>query len=265
MHPIEHLRHVARARGVDASTLVTETAYAMSAMRLEPEALVVACRRVVQRQIECGPLWWFASALLCAPDPDEVIWELVGQISDDDTARHLGRLIDDDATVVTVGSGDHLVDALARRGDLRVLSVDSHHTATGVLRRLERAEVPADPVPAEGLAAAIGIASAVVIQTPAASPSTALVPAGSLAAALAARHHSVPVWLVAPQGTVLPGEYLTHIVEHSIDADRPWECEFEVIDIDVVDSVITPTGALRPADLSPGCAFAPELLRISAI
>lgn len=265
MHPIEHLRHVARARGVDASTLVTETAYAMSAMRLEPEALVVACRRVVQRQIECGPLWWFASGLLCAPDPDEVIWELVSQISDDDTARHLARLIGDDATVVTVGSGDHLLDALARRGDLRVLSIDSHHTATGVLRRLERAEVSAEAISAEGLAAAISTASAVVIQTPAASPSSALVPAGSLAAVLVARHHSVPVWLVAPQGTVLPGEYMTHIVEHAIDAERPWEAEFEVIDIGLIDSVIAPTGALGPGDLAPGCGFAPELLRISAI
>lgn len=265
MHPIEHLRHVARARGVDASTLVTETAYAMSAMRLEPEALVVACRRVVQRQVDCGPLWWFASGLLCAPDPDEVIWDLVAQVSDDETARHLARCISDEATVVAVGSGEHLVDGLARRGDLRVLSVDSHHGATGVLRRLERAEVEAESVPAEGLAAAVGTASAVVFQTPAASPSSALVPAGSLAAALVARRHSVPVWLVAPQGTLLPDQYFAHIAEHAIDVDRPWECEFEVIDLGLVDSAITSTGAVAVADLSAGCAFAPELLRTSAI
>jgi hypothetical protein len=265
MHPIEHLRHVARARGVDAATLVHETAVAMSAMRFDPDALVVACRRVVQRQADCGPLWWFASRLLCSADPEESIWGLVAEISDDETPRHLARRVPDDATVVVVGAGDRLVDGLARRGDLLGLCVDSNHSATAVLRRLERAEVPCEPVAPEGLAGAIAAASLVLIQTPAASASRALGPAGSLAAAVVARQLSIPVWLVTPVGTVLPDQYLEYIVECSVATDRPWEAEFELIDLDLIDAVVTPDGIVAPGDVAPGCPFAPELLRVSAI
>jgi hypothetical protein len=265
MHPIEHLRHVARARNVDAATLVHETAVAMSAMRFDPDALVVACRRVVQRQADCGPLWWFASRLLCAGDPEESIWDLVAEISDDETPRHLARQMPDDATVVVIGGGDQLVDGLVRRGDLRGLCVDSHHSGTAVLRRLERAEVACEPVAPEGLGGAIAAASLVLIQTPAASTSRALGPAGSLAASLVARQHATPVWLVTPVGTVLPDQYLEYIIECTVDTDRPWEAEFELIGLDLIDSVVTPDGVVAPDDLASGCPFAPELLRVSAI
>jgi len=265
MHPIEHLRHVARARGVDATTLVVETASAMSAMRLDPSALVVACRRVVERQAECGPLWWFASRLLTAMDPDQAIWELVNEISTDQTARHVAAAIPDDATVVVIGDGAHLIDAVARRGDLTVLVVDSQYSGTSVMKRLERAEVAAEPVRPDALAGAVAAGDVVLFETPATSATVALCPSGAMAAAAVARYRETPVWMVAGCGTRLPHEYLERIVECVVDADRRWEADHDVVEVDLITSVIGPDGVVGAASITQQCPFTPELLRISAI
>jgi len=44
MHPIERLRYVARAGGVDQTLLAVETADAFSSLRGEPAELMNACR-----------------------------------------------------------------------------------------------------------------------------------------------------------------------------------------------------------------------------
>ena len=41
MHPIEHLRYVARAQGADPTSLVEETAHALGSLRFDPSGLVV--------------------------------------------------------------------------------------------------------------------------------------------------------------------------------------------------------------------------------
>ena len=106
MHPIEHLRYVARARGADPASLVRETAHAMSSMRFDPSGLVVACRRVVERHPECGPLWWLCAHLLTAQEPFQLAWELADEIDDDATADALAAAIPDDAVVLTIGWTD---------------------------------------------------------------------------------------------------------------------------------------------------------------
>jgi hypothetical protein len=146
VHPIEHLRYVARARGADPASLVRETAHALSSMFDDPPGLVVACRRILERHPECGPLWWLCARLLTAPDPAAVAWELVREIDDDPTAGRLARDLPDDATVLTVGWPDVAGQALFRRGDVLVLAVDSRHDASAFVQRLERFDVSAEPV-----------------------------------------------------------------------------------------------------------------------
>ena len=63
VHPIEHLRYVARAQGADSASLVEETAMALGSLRFDPAGLVVACRRIVERHPFNGPLWWLCSGL----------------------------------------------------------------------------------------------------------------------------------------------------------------------------------------------------------
>ena len=50
VHPIERLRYVARAGGVDHDVLVRETAAALGALGFDPAGLVTACRRIIDRR-----------------------------------------------------------------------------------------------------------------------------------------------------------------------------------------------------------------------
>ena len=70
MHPIERLRYVARANGIDASILVRETATALAGVVAdEPVGVVPASRRLVDRHLTTGPMWWLVARVLTAADP----------------------------------------------------------------------------------------------------------------------------------------------------------------------------------------------------
>jgi len=66
MHPIERLRFVARAEGVPGEVLAVEAASALMTFADDPAALVAASRRVLSRQVSCGPLWWVCARMLTA-------------------------------------------------------------------------------------------------------------------------------------------------------------------------------------------------------
>ena len=264
MHPIEHLRHVARARGVDPTVLVAETAEAMTAMRMDPAGVVVACRRIVERHPDCGPLWWFASRLLAAADPRQSAREAVIEIERDPTPRRLADALPDESTVVMIGEGPAAVEGLVRRGDVRVLVVDSHHSATSVIRRLERSEVICEPVAPEGLGQAIATAAVVIVEARAVSPVRLIAAAGSLAAAAVAARVGVPLWVVAGVGRRVPDEYLTVMTERLCTEGEPWELDHDVVPVDLVTAMVTADGLQRgPEAVAPTCPFMPELLRTS--
>src|SRR5688572_18563757 len=74
MHPIERLRYVARI-GSDRPDLVArEAAGALLSCAGRPAELVVACRRLLDRQPAAGPLWWIVSRALTAPEPAAAIY-----------------------------------------------------------------------------------------------------------------------------------------------------------------------------------------------
>ena len=119
MHPIEHLRWVARARGLDPSELVREAAVALGTLRGDHRDLVIACRRIVERHPEAGPLWWLGAELLMADDPGRAAWELADRVGDDRSPRVIAAALPDDATVLTIGWPAIGGAALMRRGDAR--------------------------------------------------------------------------------------------------------------------------------------------------
>ena len=80
MHPIEHLRYVARAQGADPASLAEETAHALGSLRVDPSGLVVACRRIVERHPFVGPLWWLCANVTTSAEPFEAVWELADEI-----------------------------------------------------------------------------------------------------------------------------------------------------------------------------------------
>lgn len=272
MHPIEHLRFIARSSGADQRVLVHESAAALRALGDDPAGVVVSCRRILERHPAAGALWWFAATMLSASDPRMAAASAAAEVTDDPTPDELAAALPEGATVCLVGWPDLVGDALVRRGDLTALVVDtvpsgpaSRGEATGrdLVRRLERAETPAELVDASGLAGAVQACDVVIVEALAASPGELLVAAGSRAAASVAYCSEVPVWGVVGAGRVLPVTLFAASAELATAAARPWHAAVETLPLGLLSDVVGPTGRhSRPDALEPGCAAVPELVRL---
>ena len=95
--------------------LLEEAAIALGAFRDDPAGMVAACRRIIDRQLACGPLWWLCARILCGTDPMAEARAAVTDMEADPTARCLAAALPDDATVVVVGAcaatGSHVAPA----------------------------------------------------------------------------------------------------------------------------------------------------------
>jgi hypothetical protein len=134
MHPIERLRYVARSQGVPADVLVPESAAALMAFRHDPAGMVAACRRIVDRQVDCGQLWWLCSRILCGLDVLEEARAAVEEFTSDPTPDRLAEAVD--------GLGDEPVPAIV---EARACGATSAVVDGRAVRRLEAAS-PEAPV-----------------------------------------------------------------------------------------------------------------------
>ena len=175
---------------------------ALASLGMDPAGMVTACRRIVDRHVTSGPLWWLCARVLLANDAVTEAWRCADEIGADTTGDELAHALPDDATVCVLGWPELAGDALVRRGDCYGLVVDTLGEGSGLVRRLRRADAVAEEVPPSGLGAAAAASDLVLIEASAIGPDGCLAVAGSRAAAAVARHAGVPVWLV---GGVGPG------------------------------------------------------------
>lgn len=261
MHPIEHLRYVARARGTEPAFLAREAATALATLRADHANLVVASRRIVERHPEVAQLWWLCARLLVASDPTAEAWDLAERLDDDLAADELAAALPADATVVTVGNPIVTSAALVQRADLTVWCVDSEFGASDLLRFLDRYEIDAEPISTESIGRAVTAADGVLIEASAVSGDRVLSPVGSQVVAAVARSAGTPVWLVVPTGTRLPAPYVDEIARRTLSDD--WSGSVDEVPIDLIDMVVTEAGAVPMSAVAvrPDCPFAPELLR----
>lgn len=90
VHPIEMLRAVARSRRSPPGELAAEAAWGLAALaEEETAALLPACRRLLERQPACGPLWWLCAKVLVAGDPVAEAERCAGLLIDDPTSTVL--------------------------------------------------------------------------------------------------------------------------------------------------------------------------------
>lgn len=254
MHPIERLRHVARADGAGPSLLVREAAGALASFGSDPPGMVTACRRLVERHPTVGPMWWLAARVLAAGEPVAAAWRAADELDGDTTAQALAADLPDDATVVVIGWPDVAAEALRRRADLEVLVVDSAGLGAGLSHRLRGAGVDALDVVDAGLGAAVAEADLVLLEAGALGGDGFVAPVGSRAAAAVARLAGSPVWVVAGVGRALPPAMWDALVERfRADQTEPWDRVDEIVPLDMVDEVV---GARQP-----DCPVAPELLK----
>jgi len=264
MHPIERLRHVARAEGADPALVAREAAYALASVaRSEPAGLLPACRRLVSRHVAAGPVWWLAARMLTDAEPGEAAQRSAAELDNDPTGDRLVAALPDDATVVVVGWPDVTAAALRRRGDVEVLVADAGGEGHMLARRLSDAGGDVTVIPDRGIGAAAVVADLVLVEALAAGPSGLLAVPGSHAAAAVAARAGVAVWGVVPVGRVLP-ERLWRAMLERFDADgEPWERGGELVAADLLAQVVGPEGALEvTAGLAATtCPAAAELFR----
>lgn len=263
VHPIEQLRYVARASGADATLLVQEAASALGVFAQDPPGLVTACRRLLTRQPEVGPLWWMSARLVTTSDARAEARRVISELGSDPTSRNLSHDLPDSARILIAGWPDMIVGALPRRGDVSVLVLDVEGQGHSVVRRLDRADVVAEQVDPAHVVGAVEESSLVLLEAAAVGPAAALVDVGSVAAAAVARVANVPVWLVAGVGRHLPEAYWQAIVERTADPDVPaFLAPYEILSLGLVDRLVTPVGVQKPGELGvPDCPVAQELLR----
>jgi hypothetical protein len=258
VQPFERLRHVARSGGDDA-LLVGEAADCLADFADDPASLVVACRRLLSHHPAAGVLWWLCARVLVAPLPDEAASEAASLVMSDRTADRLGTLLPfpHDDPVAVMGWPPVAGAALASRPDLDVVAVrvPRDHRLAARLRRLEH------PVRLVDESEAVGISSShLLVETGAASPSEALVAAGT-AALLEAT--GARAWLVAGVGRLLPARLFAALRRALPDGDDDPDA-FEVVAIERFERIAGPTGLQAPDQLSRrvDAPVAPELMRL---
>ena len=262
MHPIEQLRYVARAGGADAALLVQEAASALSVFGNDPGAMLTACRRLLTRQPAVGPLWWMSARMVTAADARAEARSVVEDLRNDRTGRELVAALPDDATVAIAGWPDLIVDALPRRGDIRVLVSDVEGQGSSVVRRLDRFDMDAEDVDPAKLAGLVEESDVIAIEAAAVGDGAALVDVGSVALAATARAIGRQTWLVVGVGRHLLEPYWQAVVERTADQDRPaFLAPWEVLSLGLVDRFVTADGLVLPAEVGvPSMPMAPELL-----
>lgn len=238
MHPIERLRYVARAGVVPVAPLVRESAAALSSFADDPKGLLTSCRRLLDRRGDCGPLVWLAARMLTAMDPRAEAARVVAELDADSTGRVLQQGLDSLAagsSVLAAGEVGTFADAVHERPDLQFIESDDPEAA--------------------------GQADVVLIESDCVGSSQALVDAGAVPVAEAARDHGTPVWLIAGVGRILPAR-MWDLLSARHGPDDPDMRGLAVLDLNrFVTRVVTPSGLRTPAEAgrSSDCPVVPEL------
>lgn len=270
MHPIEHLRYVARARGADPVSLVRETISAFGGLRHEPAGIVLAARRIVERHPTAGPLWWLCSHVLGATDPFLALERCNDEIKSDTTLKTLQGAVPQDAVVCVVGWPTATLNALASRSDLKIFIVESNGDGDAAVDRLRSMDVDVTLIQHENLSRTISQSDVVIIEALATGAHDVLCAGGSHATAALAHCEQKQVWLVTPCGTRLPEALWSGMVANifsTSDESEISQSAVDVVPVYLFTQIISPNGRSQDASLplTAECPPTTELLRRSAM
>ena len=261
MHPIEHLRYVARAGDISQDMLVRETAAALGALASDPLELVTVCRRILDRYPIAGALWSMAARVCASPQPHRAAREFVAELRSDATADHVAAGLPHDASVCLLGWPDLVADRLESRPDVSLRVIDAYGEGAGLARRLSGQGCEVTDVPLAGLSAACSTADVVLIEAAAAGPDGVIAASGSHAAAAVAYVSSVEVWCAVGAGRALPAPFY-EVAARTVADHEPWEADEEVVPLGLFSRIIGPGGVETTAGWQrEDCPYAAELVR----
>jgi len=236
---------------------------ALVAFADDEAGLLIACRRILDRQPAIGPLVWLAAHALGAPNPRSALWEAVDALESDATDAALAYSIPDDAVVATVGWVDSLSSLARRRGDLRFVVVDPDGSAEYQAERLADSGTDVMIIDPEATAQGLFDVTHLIVHLDALGADHGIAPLGSFAAAAVARHLDVAVWGVASLGVSLTDRMYAGLVRRwNEQAGEPRHLRpIEEVPTVLLDQVVTTAGLVTAdqAVRSSGCPIVPEL------
>lgn len=246
VHPIEHLRYLARAGYADAPELVTETASALKYLGADPANLLLTCRRIVEKHPTCGPLWWLCAEMLTSMEPRDSLRRCVDAVHGDSTPAHLAgdiaTRLPDGGMIVVNGWSWEIAVALCQSFGIEVCVIDGDNGADHMVRVLERNDVEAHLIDPQRAAAAVGECDAVIVSAAFAGADTLWAPIGSAQIAAVGYCAGVDVVATTPVGTRLPNTFVDAIVRLVDDQARgeAWHRDVEPVSLALLASVVGP-------------------------
>lgn len=225
--------------------------------------LLIACRRILDRQPTSGPLVWLAAHVLGAPDQRIALWEAVDQLEADQTQAALAFTLPDDAVIATVGWTEAMRSLARRRGDLGFVIIDTNGDGEYYADSLVEDGHRVTLVDAEGTAQALYEATHLLVPFDAAGPMSGLAPLGSFAAATVANHLERPVLGVASVGVALADRMYNGLLRRWNEqvSEPRWDRLLEEVPSSLIGSVVTTAGEVTVGDAvaKGGCPIVPEL------
>lgn len=263
MHPIERLRYVARATHVPPAILARETALALADFVGDDAGLLIACRRILDRQPTSGPLVWLAAHILGAPNQRQALWNAVEELEEDQTISALAYSLPDNPVVASVGWSEAFSDLARKRGDLAIVLIDTDGSAEYQVDRLIDNGHVVTVVDAEASAQALFEANHVIVNFDALGPDHGLAPMGCFPLVTAASHLQIPVWGLAGTGAALGERMYGGLVRRWNEASAAprYERAREEVPVSLIDKVVTTKGLGSASDAvhQGGCPIVPEL------
>jgi len=263
VHPIERLRYVARAGHVAGDVLARETAMALADFVGDDAAMLIACRRILDRQPTSAPLVWLAAHALGAPNQRQALWDAVETLERDSTRAALAYSLPDDAIVAALGWSETVSTLARKRGDVGFVIIDTDGSADyRIDREVDDPEL-VTTVDAEAMGAGLLDVTHLLVEFDALGAEHGLAAIGSFPAAASARHLGVEIWGVAGVGVALGDRMYGGLIRrwHERSPEAPHLRPIEEVPSVLVDQVVTTAGVvgLDQALSAGGCPIVPEL------
>ena len=225
--------------------------------------LLIACRRILDRQSSSGPLVWLAAHVLGAPNQRKALWDAVELLESDQTMAALAYSLPDNAVVGAVGWTDALSSLARKRGDVGFVVVDTDGNVEYQTDRLLDDGVNITAVDAEAMAQGLFDATHLLVELDALGPEHGLAVLGSFPAAAVARQIDIPVWGIATTGVALGERMYAGLNRRwNEQAGEPRSLRLrEELPVALLDQVVTTSGlqTVDEAVRSGGCPIVPEL------
>lgn len=246
MHPIEWLRAIARSDELPHGELASEAAAALAALADDPRGTVPACRRLLDRHPEVGPLWWACARMLATDEPVAEARAIQDDIAADQVGLSLALDLPNQIEVAMVGWSPLAEELARRRPDLVVHLVDNGGVSFAEINGRGDEEPDWDlderisDLRADMLDRAAAESHVLLVEPWAVGESSFITQTRIKQATLAAHQNGTEAWLLVGVGRRLPEPMFKALQQRVSASTDPWLMASELLTPADVTRIIEP-------------------------